>query len=75
MLNERSKEWLSRPSCSVTQFAEMFGLSRNAAYEAVERGDVQAVRIGKRIVVPTAPLRKMLMLEESTANATQSAAA
>jgi len=41
----------------------MFGLSRNAAYEAVGRGEVQAVRIGKRIVVPTAPLRKLLMLE------------
>ena len=75
MLNERSREWLSRPSCSVTQFAEMFGLSRNAAYEAVERGDVQAVRIGKRIIVPTAPLRRMLLVEEGGLASVKSAAA
>ena len=61
--SDQCNEWLSRPACSVSQFAEMFGLSRNAAYEAVGRGEVQAVRIGKRIVVPTAPLRKLLMLE------------
>lgn len=64
VLNERTKDWLSRPSCSVPQLAEMFGLSRNATYEAIERGDFKAIRIGKRIVVPTAPLRKMLLVED-----------
>lgn len=65
MLNERARELLSRPTCSAKQFAEMFGISLNAVYDAVDRGEVKATRIGKRIVIPTAPLRDMLLLDGS----------
>ena len=40
-----------------------FGLSRNKAYEAASRGEIPTLRFGKRIVVPTVPLRRMLGLE------------
>ena len=66
---------LNRPSCTVGEFANLFGLSRNAAYEAIERGDIHSIRIGKRIVVPTAPLRKMLLVEEAGLTSPKSAAA
>lgn len=36
------------------------GLGRNATYEAVARGDIPSVRIGKRILVPRAALEKLL---------------
>ncbi|MGX1323743.1 hypothetical protein AB7M17_007196 [Bradyrhizobium sp. USDA 377] len=39
------------------------GLSRNAAYRATKTGEIPSIRIGGRIVVPTASLRKMLGLE------------
>lgn len=69
MLNERFVAHLRRPSCSVNQVAEVLGMSRQGVVNAIERGDIQAVRIGKRIVVPTAPLRKMLLIDDGLAAA------
>jgi hypothetical protein len=40
------------------------GLSRNKAYEAAARGEIPTLRFG--IVVPTAPLRRMLGLESGS---------
>lgn len=37
-----------------------FGLSRNAAYEAVKRGEIPVIRIGRLLRVPVAPLERML---------------
>jgi hypothetical protein len=36
------------------------GLSRNAAYNAAARGDMPTIKLGRRIVVPVAALRRML---------------
>jgi excisionase family DNA binding protein len=47
----------------VDDVAEALGLSRAAAYNAVKTGEIPSIRIGRRIVVPTAALRKMLMLD------------
>lgn len=56
-------ELLSQPTISVQDAGRILNLSRNAAYEAVRRGDLPAKRFGKRIVVLTAPLRRMLEIE------------
>lgn len=48
---------------SVELAGKVFGIGRNAAYEAVKTGQIPSVRIGGRICVPTAPLRKMLGIE------------
>jgi hypothetical protein len=53
---------LEQPTCSVEELRKIFALSKNPAYEAVKRGDFPSVRIGRRIRIPTAPLRKMLGL-------------
>lgn len=37
-------------------------VSRNSLYEALSRGEIENFRIGKRIVIPTAPLRRKLGL-------------
>lgn len=42
------------------------GLSRSATYDAAARGDIPTIRIGRRILVPTAALRRMLQLDESS---------
>ena len=36
------------------------GVGRNAAYASVHRGDVETMRVGDRILVLTAPLRRKL---------------
>ena len=38
-------------------------LSRGALYEAARRGDIPTIRIARRIMVPTAALRRMLALD------------
>ncbi len=48
---------------SVEIAGQAFGLERNAAYRACKSGDIPSVRIGGKICVPTAPLRKMLGIE------------
>jgi hypothetical protein len=45
----------------------MLGLGRSAAYSAARRGDIPALKIGKKYVVPTVPLRRMLGLNEEAA--------
>ncbi len=48
---------------SVEVAALAFDLSGNSAYDACNSGQIPCIRFGKRIVVPTAPLRKMLGIE------------
>jgi excisionase family DNA binding protein len=39
---------------------DYFGLSRNGSYEAVRRGEIPVVRIGKKLRVPICQLERML---------------
>lgn len=52
------------PTISVPRTAELLGIGRNQAYQAAARGDLPTVRLGGRILVLTAPLRRMLGAEE-----------
>lgn len=51
---------------SVDDAAAIFGIGRNAAYEAVKQGSIPSLRIGGRIMVPTARVREMLGLDAQT---------
>jgi hypothetical protein len=63
-MNLELQELLSKPTASVPDVGRIcFGLERNAAYAAAQRGDIPSIKIGKLIRVPTAPLRKMLGIE------------
>lgn len=57
------QEALTGPTTTVPVAGRLLGLSRNKAYEAAASGDIPTLRFGKRIVVPTMPLRRMLGLE------------
>jgi len=50
----------------VEQLAKAFHISRASAYEGVKTGEIPSIRIGKRVVVPTAAVRRMLLLDGST---------
>lgn len=45
---------------SVAEAARVLGLGRSAAYEAVRRGDIPHIRIGRRLLVPVARMRALL---------------
>ena len=49
-----------RAVLTVEEAGRLLGVSRGLAYEAVRRGEIPSVRIGRRILVPAAALRTLL---------------
>lgn len=56
-----------QPTMSVPDAGRILGLSRQSAYDAATRGDLPTIRIGRRLLVPTSALRRMLQLDGDTA--------
>jgi excisionase family DNA binding protein len=52
-----------RPTLSVSETGKILGLSRQSAYNAVTAGEIPTIRLGRRLVVPTAALRRLLSLD------------
>ncbi len=52
-----------RPTLTVTEVAEILGICRTSAYEAVRNGQIPSLRIGNRLLVPTAALRRQLGID------------
>lgn len=48
------------PTITVEDAAEILGVSRTSAYRAAQRGEIPTIRIGRRLLVPTARLLDML---------------
>ncbi len=49
---------------SITEAAALLGIGRNQAYQAAARGELPVLRLGRRLLVPTAPLQRMLGLAD-----------
>ena len=45
---------------TVAEAAEMLGISRSSAYKCVRTGELRALRLGRRLVVPRAALEELL---------------
>jgi excisionase family DNA binding protein len=45
---------------TVEEAGAQFGLGRSASYRAVRRGELPAIRFGRKLVVPAATVEKML---------------
>lgn len=43
---------------------QALGLGRSSTYNAADRGEIPVIRLGRRIVVPTAALRRLLQLDD-----------
>jgi hypothetical protein len=54
---------LENLTTTIPAAGQILGLSRNNAYEAAARGEIPTLRFGRRLVVPTMLLRRMLGLE------------
>ena len=51
-----------RLTFTVEETAALLGISRGSAYEAVRRGELPAIRIGHRLLVPVVALNQLLAL-------------
>lgn len=62
-------DWRERATVSVEEAASILSLGRSAAYIAARCGEIPTLRIGRRLLVPTLPLRRMLgeTIESATA--------
>lgn len=47
----------------------ILGLSKASVYAAVACGEVPSIRVGRRLLVPTAALRRMLQLDDHPVSA------
>ena len=45
---------------TVDEAARILGVGRNSAYQAIARGELPVIRVGKRLLVPKAALEKLL---------------
>jgi excisionase family DNA binding protein len=52
-----------QPTMQVDELPKVLGISRASVYEAVKNGDIPSIHIGRRIVIPTAAVRRMLQLD------------
>lgn len=49
-----------RLTYNVKEAAQALGLSRNATYQGIMRGEIPHIKIGKRLLIPRAALAKLL---------------
>jgi excisionase family DNA binding protein len=59
------------PTLSVDEAANVLGVGRSTAYTAVHSGEIPSIRVGKRIRVPTAAVRRMLDLDPLAASTSE----
>jgi excisionase family DNA binding protein len=55
---------MDRWTVTVEEAAGILGISRSSAYECVHRGELRAIRLGRRLVVPRSALAEMLGTED-----------
>jgi len=54
----------NRAVITVEELAELLALGRSATYAAIGRGELPSLRIGRRLVIPAAAVRRLLALDE-----------
>ncbi len=54
-----------RQTLTVEEVATILGISRNGTYEAIRRGEIPALRLGRRLVVPRQALEQLLRHNDS----------
>jgi excisionase family DNA binding protein len=49
-----------RETVTVEEAAKILGIGRSCAYEAVHRGEIPSLRVGRRFLIPKAQLKRLL---------------
>jgi len=63
---------MERQTMTVEEAAQVLGIGRSSAYEAVRRGELPVIRIGRRYVVPRAALERLLSEPQESVSAYRS---
>ena len=50
----------SRTIITIKEMSTILGIGRNTAYEAVKKGEIPSVKVGRRILVPSKALDRWL---------------
>ncbi|MHB8594331.1 MAG: excisionase family DNA-binding protein [Acidimicrobiales bacterium] len=53
-------DWRRRATIRVDEAGGLLGLSRGLAYAAARSGEIPVIRVGRRMLVPVAALRRLL---------------
>ena len=51
------------PTVNVYTVAAALGMSRDGVYDAANRGELPSVRVGRRVLFPTAEIRRLVGLD------------
>jgi excisionase family DNA binding protein len=54
------ENWRDKSTVTIEEAAPIIGVSRGSAYAAARSGEIPTLRIGKRLLVPVAALRRLL---------------
>ena len=54
----------AEPVISVEEAGQILGLKRSAAFDACRRGEIPSIRVGRRLLVPVARLRRLVGLSD-----------
>lgn len=57
---------MERLTYTVTEVAELLGISRGSAYTHVRTGEIPSITIGGRIVVPRRAIETLLDVEQAS---------
>lgn len=63
-----------QPTMTVEEAADVFGISRASAYEGVRTREIPSIRIGRRWLIPTAAVIRMLALDDAAGRPSPDAA-
>lgn len=53
------------PTVTVIEAGEILGIGKQTAYSAASHGDIPTLRLGRRLVVPTAKLARLLGADQA----------
>lgn len=61
MKQKRTRAQQTKPAVlTVPEVARALRIGRNSAYEAIARGEIPSIRVGRRVLVPRAALESFL---------------
>jgi excisionase family DNA binding protein len=69
MAAQEGTDWREQATVSVEKAASIIGISRSTAYEGAHSRDIPVIKIGRRLLVPTAHLQRMLGEDPTTSDA------
>jgi len=59
-IGKKGEEMAEKLTLSVEEAAKLLGIGRNLCYDRVKTGEIPAIKIGKRLLVPRSALEKLL---------------